>query len=77
MAISPAQCRAARGLLDWSQTELAQRMNVDRISVARFEAGTVVSANTVRAIQERLEKGGVRFISGTTLAGAGVRLAKP
>ena len=28
MEISPAQCRAARGLLDWTQGELAQKVGV-------------------------------------------------
>jgi len=37
--ISPMQCRAARGLLDWSQQDLADRLEVSRQSVNAIETG--------------------------------------
>ena len=34
---SPALCRAARGLLDWTQSDLAERAEVSRSTVRDFE----------------------------------------
>jgi len=39
--ISSSQCRAARGLLDWSQQQLANAANVGIVTVRHFEAGKV------------------------------------
>jgi DNA-binding transcriptional regulator YiaG len=39
MSLSPAQCRAARALLDIDQATLARRAVVSRDTVADFEAG--------------------------------------
>ena len=35
--LSPALCRAARGLLDWTQSDLARHANVSRSTVRDFE----------------------------------------
>jgi DNA-binding XRE family transcriptional regulator len=35
--LSPALCRAARGLLDWTQSDLAERAEVSRSTVRDFE----------------------------------------
>ncbi|MCS0493777.1 helix-turn-helix domain-containing protein [Ancylobacter mangrovi] len=37
MQLSPEQCRAARGLLDWTQESLAARAGVSRSTVRDFE----------------------------------------
>lgn len=37
--LSPAQCRAARGLLDWTQERLAEAAGVSRSTVRDFECG--------------------------------------
>ena len=37
MELSPEQCRAARGLLDWTQERLAARAGVSRSTVRDFE----------------------------------------
>lgn len=37
MELSPEQCRAARGLLDWTQERLAERAGVSRSTVRDFE----------------------------------------
>lgn len=35
--LSPALCRAARGLLDWTQNDLAEHAEVSRSTVRDFE----------------------------------------
>jgi transcriptional regulator with XRE-family HTH domain len=71
--LTPAQCRAARGLADWSQAELATAANVGLSTVRNFEAGrsTPVS-NNLAAIVTALEKQGIQFIPENG-GGAGVR----
>jgi transcriptional regulator with XRE-family HTH domain len=39
MPVSPAQLRAARALLDWSQQELAERAGINWTTVRDFESG--------------------------------------
>jgi predicted transcriptional regulator len=38
-ALSPELCRAARGLLDWTQSDLADRAEVSRSTIRDFEGG--------------------------------------
>src|ERR1044072_1645619 len=35
--LTPALCRAARGLLDWTQTDLAERAAVSRSTIRDYE----------------------------------------
>ena len=74
MAISPAQCRAARGLIAMDQAVLAEAANVSRNVIIDFEKGRrVPTRNNLAAIQRVLEKAGVEFTNGEAL---GVRLRK-
>jgi DNA-binding transcriptional regulator YiaG len=74
--ISPAQCRAARGLLDWSQQELAKKAGVGVVTVRQLEAGTHQPRRaTLDVVRRCLESGGVEFIAENG-GGAGVRLAQ-
>lgn len=58
--ITPEQCRAARGWLDWSQEELAQKANVALSTVRDFEKRRREPiANNIAAIEAVLEKAGV------------------
>jgi len=75
--ISPAQCRAARGLLDWSQHELAERAGVGVVTVRQLEAGTHQPRRaTLEVVQRCFETGGVEFIDENG-GGPGVRLREP
>ena len=74
MAISPAQCRAARGLIAMDQATLAEAANVSRNVIIDFEKGRrVPTRNNLAAIQRMLEKAGVEFTNGDA---PGVRLKK-
>jgi transcriptional regulator with XRE-family HTH domain len=73
--INRAQVRAARALLEWSQTDLAAAAEIALPTVKRFETGVrtpipVVKADIVRA----LEDAGVEFIPAKSGKGVGVRL---
>lgn len=60
--ITPAQCRAARALLNWSQPDLAMRcdMNVQTISAFEKEAGSPTKT-TLQKITQILEFNGIEF----------------
>jgi DNA-binding XRE family transcriptional regulator len=63
--ISPAQCRAARALLSWTQAELAERASLSRKTVADFEQeNRDVHVRTRHDIATTLEKAGVEFLPG-------------
>ena len=62
--LTPAQCRAARALLDWSQPDLAERcgMHVQTISAFENETGTPTK-RTLSRITDTLEAGGIELMS--------------
>ena len=64
--VTPAQVRAARGLIGWNQGDLALAANVSRQTIADFKSGkrTPVPNNLV-AIKKALEAVGVRFVDET------------
>lgn len=72
--ITPAQCRAARGLVDWSQERLATEAGVGLSTVRNFEKGrSVPVAQNMAAIVRTLEAVSVEFIPKNG-GGPGVRL---
>jgi transcriptional regulator with XRE-family HTH domain len=72
MSITPAQCRAARGLVDMDQAVLADGAMVSRSVVIDFEKERrVPTRNNLAAIQRVLEEAGVEFTNGDA---PGVRL---
>ena len=61
--IFAAQVRAARGLLSWSQAELAERCGLSRAVIARVEMDvTDARTSTVRAIRSAFSRAGVIFV---------------
>ncbi|WP_134494101.1 helix-turn-helix domain-containing protein [Microvirga pakistanensis] len=60
---TPALSRAARGLLDWSQTDLATRAGVSLSTIRDFETGKRTPiANNLAAMQGAIEAAGIQFI---------------
>ena len=75
--ITPAQCRAARGLLDWSQQDLASQAGVGIVTVRQLEAGVnEPRRSTLEVVRQAFERAGVEFIDENG-GGPGVRLRKP
>ena len=70
--ISPAQCRAARGLLDWNQQDLAREAKVGVVTIRQLEAGVNQPRATLVVVRHTLEAAGVEFIEDNG-GGVGVR----
>jgi len=72
--ITPAQCKAARALLDLSRDDLADLADVGVATISDFERGRRQPYDrTRRDIQAALEQAGVLFIPADQTGGAGVR----
>jgi transcriptional regulator with XRE-family HTH domain len=72
--MTPAQCRAGRGLLELTQTQLAEAAGLGLSTVVDFERSRrTVSADAAASILRALEAAGVEFTNGEQ---PGVRLRK-
>ena len=70
--ITPEQCRGARGLLKWTQEDLAKRSEVSVISIRKFEGGkTSPRKSTLKVFRLTFENAGIEFIDDN---GIGVKL---
>jgi len=79
MALTGAQIRAARGLLNLSVAELASQTGLAINTIRKAEGTNELAAVTqasVTLIRKTLEEAGVHFIDADTL-GAGVRFKSP
>jgi len=60
--IYAAKIRAARGLLNWSQGELAERAGVSKQSITRIERGIMDPRfSTMTALNEAIRSAGVEM----------------
>jgi transcriptional regulator with XRE-family HTH domain len=74
--IDPPMCRAARGLLNWSQQRLADEAHVGVSTVKKFESGkSTLMANNLSAICDTFERAGVVLLSEKE-GGPGVLLSR-
>lgn len=74
--LTPAQSRAARGLLDWSQADLGEAADLSLSHVRNFEKGrSVPSEAALAAMARALELAGIELIHENG-GGAGARMAK-
>ena len=74
--ITPSQCRAARGLLDWTQKELADAARIGVATIRLFEGEAAESRHATLAVLRRaFELAGVEFIEENG-GGPGLRLRK-
>ena len=72
--MTPAQCRAARGLLKWNQDQLASAAAVSSVTIRNFEnEKSSPQRASLAMIRAALEAAGVEFTNGEQ---PGVRLRK-
>lgn len=75
--LPPAQSRAARALIGWSQTDLANASRVSISTIRDYETEKRQPiANNLAAIRAALEAAGVQFLAdGDVATGPGVSLS--
>jgi transcriptional regulator with XRE-family HTH domain len=74
--VTAAQCRAARGLLDWSQQDLADRAGLGIVTIRQIEADiTEPRRATLTVLKQAFERAGIEFIDENG-GGPGVRIRK-
>jgi DNA-binding transcriptional regulator YiaG len=75
--MNPAQCRAARGWLQWTQAELARRANVSEGTVRSFESGQKKPLpNNVAAMRRAVEEAGISLLFDQDGTGTGIVVAE-
>lgn len=78
--ITPSQCRAARGLLQWRQEDLANRAEVGVVTIRNFEKEkSATLKGSLLLIRNAFEAAGVEFVDDggvSNSGGPGVRLRK-
>jgi transcriptional regulator with XRE-family HTH domain len=73
MIFTPAQCRAGRALLNWTQEELVLRSKITKKTIADFERGaTNPRPQTLAQITAAFEAAGIEFVNGDS---PGARIA--
>ena len=80
MFLTGPQVRAARGLVGWSQTDLASAAGIGLATVQRLESQDGIlrgMTDTIWKIRKALEEAGIIFIDGDDSTGPGVKLSKP
>jgi transcriptional regulator with XRE-family HTH domain len=76
--ITPDQCRAARGLLNWTQEELAFQASLGIVTIRQFEAGRIQPRKkTLEAIRSVFDFYSVKILDEDGNDGVGVRFEKP
>ena len=72
--ITREQVRMARAALGWGVRDLAKEAGIAANTVSRFENGSGARPETLKVIQEALEKAGIVFIPPKGRHGSGVRI---
>jgi len=68
MTLVPAQCRAARALLNWTQEDLVEHCKITKKTIADFERGaTQPRTQTLAQITAAFEAAGIEFLDGSGL----------
>jgi len=73
--ITPEQCKAARNLLNWKQSNLHENSGVGMTTIADFERGyRNPISRTLKELKRTFEDAGIEFLNDEN--GCGVRLLK-
>ncbi len=78
MMLESAQIRAARGLLGWRQSDLAEKAGIGLATLRRLEQSqdgkpVMAQVSTIVRLQDCLEKAGIVFLPRGPDGGVGVR----
>ena len=74
-AIAPNQCKAARDLLGWKQSDLSAKSSIGESTIADFERGAREPAvRTLRDIRVAFEDAGIKFISDEAWLGVKIKI---
>ncbi len=61
--IRPSQCKAARDLLSWKQSDLSEKSSIGESTIADFERGArEPAARTLRDIRNAFENEGINLL---------------
>ncbi len=76
--MTPEQCRAARGWLNWTQAQLAEAAGTALSTVKDYEGGRrTPMKNNLAAIQVALEKAGIGFVFVDEKIASGITFTAP
>jgi transcriptional regulator with XRE-family HTH domain len=64
------QCKMGRAALGWSAAELAAAAGIGARTVARFELGESVQADSIQKMRAALEAAGIQFLDRGSASGA-------
>ena len=71
IVITPNQCKAARDLLEWKQTDLAEKSTIGITTITEFERGLrELAARTMKELKRTFEEAGIEFINDDKKIGA-------
>jgi len=71
--MTPEQSRAARGWLNWSQKDLAEKAGIAKNTVYGFERGQrTLTANNLASMRRAIEEAGIRLLFDETGAAVGI-----
>lgn len=74
--ITIGQCRAARGLLDWTQQDLAEACGLSKTAINNFEKGhSDIKIESLRAIRMAFESANIEFLPNDGLRKRGESVA--
>jgi len=75
--ITPNQCKAARDLLGWKQSDLSEKSSIGESTIADFERGVRQPvARTIRDLINAFEEAGIKFIGDEKWVGVKLGIVK-
>ncbi len=60
--ITREQCRAARGLLGWTQQDLANHAGMSKTAINNYERGSDIRAESLQSIRDAFEHADIEFV---------------
>ena len=74
--IQPIQLRMARAALNWTVRDLAERAQVNKNTISRYETGSDIMASSLESLEKVLREAGIVFFENDRIYGTGAGLKK-